>query len=136
MDSPRRIGPETTWNEVLIVVGRHLLRVGKVVMGGHVYNYGDATRADTGKWRAPVESPHRIGITAISSDDLTAVGGAWARYQKNAESEWSEDGFEYTTTASGYDGKWMAPVDSRLQIDVIILSCGILIVVGGSSSGG
>ena len=81
------IGPETTWNESLIVVGRHLLRGGKLVMGGHVYNYSDATRADTEKWRGPVESPHRIGMTIIWSDVLTAVGGAWAGDQKNSESE-------------------------------------------------
>ena len=60
---------------------------GKVVMDSHVYNYSDATRADTEKWRAPVESPHQIGITTIWSDVLTAVGGAWAGDQKNADSE-------------------------------------------------
>ena len=56
-------------------------------MGGHVSNYSDSTRADTEKRRAPVESPHRIGITTIWSDVLTAVESAWAGDQKNAESE-------------------------------------------------
>ena len=87
LDSAHRIGPITTWNESLIVVGRRLLWVGKVVMGGHVYNYSDAIKADTDKRRAPVESPHRIGMTTIWSDVLMVDGGAWAGDQKNAESE-------------------------------------------------
>ena len=46
------------------------------------------------------------------------------------------NGFEYITTASEDDEKWTGPVDSRPQLDVIIRSRRILIVVGGSPSGG
>jgi len=65
-----------------------------------------------------------------------ADGGAWAGDQKNAESEWSEDGFEYITTAKGDDEKWMAPGDSGRRLGLNIRSRWILIVVGSTSWGG
>jgi len=93
LDSAHRIGPKTTWKEILIVVWRPLLRGGKVIMEDHVYNYSDTTRADTAKQRAPVESPCWVGLATVLSDFMMAVWGGSSAGQKTAIDPifWSRD---------------------------------------------
>ena len=93
LDSAHRIGPKTTWKEILIVVWRPLLRGGKVIMEDHVYNYSDTTRADTAKQRAPVESPCRVGLATVLSDFIMVVWGGSSAGQKTAIDPifWSRD---------------------------------------------
>jgi len=64
-----------------------------------------------------------------------AIGGCFVGGLKNRGIGMIGDIFEYTATTSGAIAKWIEPADSAHSIGLFIHSYGILIVVGGASSG-
>ena len=139
MDSPRRIGLETTWKGVLIVVWGAALWRGKnrrELKVGNIFDDGTPTDRATVKWTIPADFPRRIGLETTWKGVLIVFWGAALWGWKNCR-EWkmgndSDDG----TPTNGDMVNWITPTDSPCRIGLETTSKGVLIVAWGAACGG
>src|SRR5436190_10352438 len=94
---------------------------------GDVFASTLGSSGDTGKWIAPVDSAHQIGLSTCMEDVLIVVGGS-----SSLDLKISEIGHVsiYISTTRGAMAKRMMPFDSAHQIGISTCMEDVLIVVG------
>src|SRR5438552_4125720 len=119
LDSAHRIGVSTFFRGVLTVDEGACGRRFKNVRIGNVFASASKGSGRTGKWRAALDSAHRIGVSTLSRGVLNVDEGVWRSRVKNGR---IGNVLAAASSSSGRTGKWRAALDSAHRIGVSILS--------------
>src|SRR5438046_851238 len=122
-DSAHRIGASTLSKDVLTVeegVSGWGFKNGRI---GNVFASASRSSGHTVKWRAALDSAHRIGVFTLSRGVLTVDEGACGRRFKNHK---LGHVFDYSGRRSRDTAKRMVRLDSARQIGLCTIWRGVL----------